>query len=314
MTTKKLLTEWLNQHAKEHIKARTHNRYEELINLHIIPSIGNLEIKDVSRKSIQSLIVQKKISGNLHTGEKLSSSSVNMILSILNSAFEYACDMEYIYENPCSRVKKAKHEAKRIEAFTAEEQKKIELEILASNDKRLHGILLCLYTGIRIGELLALTWDDIDFSRNVLQITKTVYKKRDKLGLWSLCIDEPKTKSSVRTIPLTNHIVKILKKDRKNAASKYVVETKKGGQMPTRSYQYIFAKLTSKVDVRNLNFHALRHTFATRALECGIDVKTVSDIMGHQNASVTLNCYAHCLMEHKIEMMKKLTVLQKYAE
>ena len=84
------------------------------------------------------------------------------------------------------------------------------------------------------------------------------------------------------------------------------LRTKKDGRMSIRSYQYMFEKLTEKAGVRKLNFHALRHTFATRAIECGMDVKTLSEIMGHQNASITLNRYAHCMMDHKIAMMNRL--------
>jgi integrase len=84
------------------------------------------------------------------------------------------------------------------------------------------------------------------------------------------------------------------------------LKIKKGERMSIRSYQYIFEKLTERAGVRKLNFHALRHTFATRAIECGMDIKTVADIMGHQNASITLNRYAHCMLDHKIEMMQKL--------
>ena len=229
-----------------------------------------------------------------------------MMLSILNLAFEYACDMEYIEENPCARVRRTKVEAKKIEAFTIDEQRAIEMEISRSNDRRLHGILLCLYSGLRIGELLGLIWNDVDLDRGVIKITKTVYREKDESGMWQLCVDTPKTKASDRVIPLPEYIVAMLRQDYETAKTPYVVENKKGERMSIRSYQYIFEKLTERAGVRKLNFHALRHTFATRAIECGMDIKTVADIMGHKNASITLNRYAHCMLDHKIEMMQKL--------
>lgn len=119
-------------------------------------------------------------------------------------------------------------------------------------------------------------------------------------------MDTPKTKASDRVIPLPEYITNMLRQDYVNAQTPYVVENKKGERMSIRSYQYMFAKLTERAGVRKLNFHALRHTFATRAIECGMDIKTVADIMGHQNASITLNRYAHCMLDHKIEMMQKL--------
>lgn len=306
MTTQKLLTEWLEIYQKEHIKARTYSRYQGLISMHIIPTLGEKNIAELTRREVQEFLAQQKKVGNIRTGEKLSATSTNMMLSVLNLAFEYACDMEYIEENPCIRVRRTKAESKKIEAFTVEEQRAIETEILCSDDRRLHGILLCMYSGLRIGELLGLTWNDVDFSKGIIKITKTVYREKDESGNWQMCVDSPKTKASDRVIPLPEYIVDMLHHDYETAQTPYIVENKKGERMSIRSYQYMFEKLTERAGARKLNFHALRHTFATRAIECGMDIKTVADIMGHQNASITLNRYAHCMLDHKIEMMHKL--------
>ena len=202
MTTQKLLTEWLDIYQKEHIKARTYSRYQGIIKMHIIPTLGKKSISELGRREIQEFLIQQKKDGNIRNGSKLSATSTNMMLSVLNLAFEYACDMEYIEENPCARVRRAKVETKKIEAFTVEEQRALEREIAGFDDRRLHGILLCLYTGLRIGELLGLTWDDVDFERGVIKITKTVYREKSQSGEWQLCVDTPKTKASDRVIPL----------------------------------------------------------------------------------------------------------------
>ena len=306
MTTQNLLTEWLELYQKEHIKTRTYSRYQSLITMHIVPILGEKNIAELGRREIQEFLTQQKKDGNIRNGEKLSATSTNMMLSVLNLAFEYACDMEYIEENPCVRVRRTKAETKKIEAFTVEEQRAIESEIARSDDRRLHGILLCLYTGLRIGELLGLTWNDVDLYRGVIKVTKTVYREKNDSGTWQLCVDTPKTKASDRVIPLPEYITNMLRQDYETAKTPYVVENTKGERMSIRSYQSIFEKLTERAGVRKLNFHALRHTFATRAIECGMDIKTVADIMGHQNASITLNRYAHCMLDHKIEMMQKL--------
>lgn len=306
MTTEKLLTEWLETYAKEYIKVRTYSRYHGLITMHISPALGQKDISKLSRREILEFLAQKKNDGNIRTGKRLSASSTNMMLSVLNLAFEYACDMEYVEENPCARVRRSKGEINKVQAFTVEEQRAIEAEIAKSNDKRLHGILLCLYTGLRIGELLGLTWDDVVLDRSLIKVSKTVYRAKDELGNWKLCVDSPKTRASDRVIPLPEYIMELLRQDRMNARTPYVVENRKGERMPIRSYQYMFERLTERVGVRKLNFHALRHTFATRAIECGMDIKTVADIMGHQNASITLNRYAHCMYSHKVQMMQKL--------
>jgi integrase len=214
--------------------------------------------------------------------------------------------MELLQQNPCERIRRSREEAKKVEAFTKDEQRKIENAIIESEDPRLFGIILCLYTGIRIGELLALEWSDVDIQQGFISVNKTVYRDKDESGEWQLIVDKPKTMSSDRLIPLPSYIVEMLWARKENSRSDYVVENKKGERMSIRSYQYIFEKLTERAGVRKLNFHALRHTFATRAIECGMDIKTLSEIMGHKNASITLNRYAHSMMDTKIEMMNRL--------
>lgn len=306
MTTQNLLAEWMEHCQKENVKTRTYNRYQGLISLHILPVLGEYRIAELGRRDIQEFLTRQKREGNHRTGQALSSATMNMILSVLSLAFEYACEMEYIEENPCLNVRRAKMEARRVEAFTVEEQRALEAEIAARDDWHLHGILLCLYTGLRIGELLGLTWEDVDFERGILKVTKTVCREQDGSGAWRLRVDTPKTRASDRIIPLPDYMAEMLRDDRTHATTPYVVENRKGERMSIRSYQYIFEKLTERAGVRKLNFHALRHTFATRAIECGMDIRTVADIMGHQNVSITLNRYAHCMLDHKMQMMQRL--------
>ena len=128
MTTQILLNEWLETYQKEHIKARTYSRYQGLISMHILPALGATNISELGRREIQEFLTQQKKDGNIRNGKKLSATSANMMLSVLNLAFEYACDMEYIEENPCLRVRRTKAETKKIEAFTVEEQRAIESE------------------------------------------------------------------------------------------------------------------------------------------------------------------------------------------
>lgn len=307
MTTQTLLTEWLETYEKEHIKLRTYSRYQGLISAHINPILGEQHIETLSRRDIQDFLSHQKAEGNIRNGGgKLSATSANLMLTVLNLAFEYACDMEFLEQNPCERIRRSREDTKKVEAFTKDEQRKIENAILESGDSRLFGILLCLYTGVRIGELLGLEWADVDLQRGFITINKTVYRDKGESGEWQLIVDKTKTASSDRVIPLPSYITQMLIERKKTAKSDYIIENKKGERMSIRSYQYIFEKLTEKAGVRKLNFHALRHTFATRAIECGMDIKTLSEIMGHKNASITLNRYAHSMMDTKIEMMQKL--------
>ncbi len=308
MTTKELLREWMKNEQRERIKSQTYMRYMGLIELHIEPALGELELEAVTRRLLTDFLSINRHEGNRRYDGGLSPVSINLMLSILKQAFEYACDRELIENNPCDRVKRIPSADSRwADAFTVEEQRRIETAVAEDRDDRLFGVILCFYTGLRIGELLGLEWSDINDDCTVLTVSKTVYRCRDESGEWQLCIDEPKTHSSHRMIPLPRHITKRLLMLRKASESQYVVSNRSGERMSTRSYQYIFEKLTERAGVRKLNFHAIRHTFATRALERGVDIKTLSEIMGHRNASITLDRYAHSMMDTKIEMMKKMT-------
>ncbi len=307
MTTAQLLSEWLRKEQCKRIKAQTYARYSGLIDLHINPAMGQDDIRAVTRRQVSDFLLYELQNGNKRQNGELSPISINLMLSILNMAFDYACDQELLEYNPCTRVKRVPVNSRsRAEAFSKEEQKKLEQIIEAEDDDRLFGIILCFYTGLRIGELLALEWSDFNDDFTVLTVSKTVYRHKNASGEWKLCIDVPKTDSSYRCIPLPKHITQQLKRLHKKSNLPYVVPNKKGERMATRSYQYIFAKLTEKAGVRKLNFHSIRHSFATRALENGMDIKTLSELMGHRDASITLKRYAHCMLETKINMMKRM--------
>ena len=184
--------------------------------------------------------------------------------------------------------------------FSLAEQKQIEQAILNGKKDKLYGILLCLYSGLRIGGLIALRWNGIDFTKGLMTVSKSCHD-----GKGGLIIDEPKTATSRRVIPLPKQLLPILKGIKKRSRSPFVVSSN-GRPVSVRSYQRSFELLLRKLNIPHKGFHSLRHTFATRALECGMDVKTLSEILGHKNPTVTLNRYAHSLMEHKADMMNRL--------
>lgn len=308
MTTNELMTAWLDRCERERVKPRTYSRYKGLIVQHILPELGDTQIDDLGRRQISEFLTAHQTDGNLR-GEALSATSTNLMLTVLNAAFTYACDMELLPANPCDRIRRVPGPPSRVEAFTREEQRRLEVAIAVSEDRRLFGIRLCLYTGLRIGELLGLEWQDVDMEKGILHIQKTVYREKNAEGEWQLFVDRPKTAASERMVPLPGYLAEDLRIYRIGARSEFVIENKKAERMSIRSYQYLFERLTEKAGVRKLNFHALRHTFATRALECGMDIKTLSELMGHKNATITLNRYAHSMMDTKIAAMNKLEKL-----
>ncbi len=144
MTIKELLFMWLESYEKDRVKPRTYSRYESIIELHLISEFGDIAIEDLKRKMIQDFLSKKKKEGNLLSGKTLSSASTNLMLTVLSMAFEYAIDMEFCEDNPCLRLKRIPDDCKKVEAFTRDEQKKIETFIQDSDDRRLFGIFVRL--------------------------------------------------------------------------------------------------------------------------------------------------------------------------
>ena len=294
------LHSWLEDYIRPSVKLRTYERYKLIVEQHIKEKIGEMELDDLSPLILQKFITGLLIDGNRRTGKGLSANTVNAVISVIQSSLKTAHVLELRKEYVAGKLKRPKLKEKPVECFTRAEQKQIERFVLNGSKDKLYGILLCLYSGLRIGELIALQWSDIDFSKGILTVSKSCYDGKD-----GLIIDEPKTASSCRTIPLPKQLFPILRGIRKKSDSLFVVSNH-GKPVSVRSYQRSFELLLKKLKIAHRGFHSLRHTFATRALECGMDVKTLSEILGHKNPTVTLHRYAHSLIVHKTLMMNRL--------
>jgi len=305
MFYKEWLTGWLEDYVLPTSKLRTYRHYRRMAELHILPALGEMQIEDITPLILQRYVTELTKSGNLNTGGGLSTNSINSIICVLQGSLKTAYMLGITSEYHGSKIKRPRGEEHQIECFSLDEQKKIEEYIKEEKGGKHFGVLLCLYTGLRIGELLALEWSDIDFIKGELQVKKSCYYGKDKNEKYRRIIETPKTRSSVRTIPLSKQLLPYLKAEKKKSLSTYIVSN---GSQPIaiRSYQRSFSTLLKKLKITHRGFHSLRHTFATRALECGMDVKTLSEILGHKSPTVTLNRYAHSLMEHKREMMNRL--------
>ena len=312
MTLNKLCYEWLETYQKDHIKVQTYVRYRCIINNYIKDFIGNKEIKRFDRRSVQEYMTWLKNYQSPRTGKKLSSSTVNMCLTVLKMVFGYAVDVEILKSDPTLKVRGAtNNKTSKVKCFTVEEQAKIEEYIEGLEGDEQKGIILDLYTGLRIGELMALTWNDIDFDSGILNINKTVYTSLDENGNWRTITDSPKTRTSNREIPLSDDMLLMLMEMKERSNSEFILSHEDGEPISQRLYRWRFNKMLDDLGIRHLNFHALRHTFATRAIESGMDVKTLSEILGHSNAAVTLNVYTHSMTAHKRQMMNGLTRVGK---
>lgn len=298
---------WLENYVKPTAKHKTYIRYSEIFSRHISPRLGSYELNELKLLVLQQFVTALSLNGNIKTNEGLAANSVNGIITVMQSSLKVACGIGEIAEYTANKIKRPKAREKQIACFSVSEQRKIEQAILNGEKPKKFGVVLCLYTGLRIGELLAHTWQDIDFRKSTVSVTKTCYDSKDATGRFTRITDTPKTETSRRVIPLPKQLIEHLKNIKRSSKSEYVISSCSGDRgISVRAYQRSFAALQARLGIERKNFHALRHTIATRALESGMDVKSLSEILGHKNPTVTLNRYVHSLMDHKREMMNRL--------
>lgn len=305
MNYKDWLLNWLEHYIKPTTKDKTFTRYKEIVYLHLIPKFGSCNLNDLTPAKVQTYITELLSHGNLKTGKGLSPNSVNSIIVVLQNSLHTAHILGFADKYEMDKLKRPRSIEKEISCFTIVEQKKIEQAALHDKRVKMRGIVLCLYSGLRIGELLALEWSDINFKSGEMSINKNCHDGKDEHGKLIRITDTPKTPTSKRIIPLSKPILNMLREMKKNSFSQYVISSG-NTVLSVRSYQMSFELLLKKLNIPHRGFHSLRHTFATRALECGMDVKTLSEILGHKNATITLNRYAHSMMEHKKNMINRL--------
>ncbi len=286
LTVSVLMTEWLYS-IKNQVKPNTYQKYESVIKNHIINNIGNLLLRMMTSNNI-AMLTDNLINKNL------SIKTVNDILIILNLALKYA---EEEYEISIPRIRFLKQNAREMRVLSLPEQQRLTCFLKKDIDIYKFGILLSLYTGIRIGELCALQWNDI--TDDYIKINKTMTRVKQN-GKTQIVIGSPKSESSKRFIPTPQCLLPLIKHFRKNG---YVLSTVKKEFAEPRLMQIKFEKMIDECGLKKTNFHALRHTFATRCIEAGVDVKSLSEILGHSDVKTTLNRYVHSSFELKQKSM-----------
>lgn len=302
MNYKDWLNEWLSTCVKPMVKSRTFEKYDEIVRLKIGPTLGGCDLTELSPSMLQKFTAELT--------ERYASNTVSGIIAVVRSSLTRARQTGVIEREFSSCIQRPKTREKKVESFTSAEQRKIEDYIIKNGRIKLYGIVVCLYTGLRLGELLALEWADVDFLRGTITVSKN---SRDvwENGAYKKVIDTPKTATSRREIPMPKQLVPYLRTLKHQNKSRFVVAGKDGKTVSLRAYQKALQCILKTLNIPHKGFHALRHTFATRALECGMDVKTLSEILGHKNSSITLNRYAHSFEEHKTAMMNKVGKLLK---
>lgn len=292
------LNEWMEIYVKISVKERSYKNYMQRLNKYILPELGKCELEELTALRLQMFSTRLWSMG-------ISSSTINSVVTIIKSSLKKGVALGIIEKQYSDVLVRPRLKSNVVSSFTVAEQKKIERYVINRNRPCLFGILLCLYTGLRIGELLALTWDDVDFIKGTVAITKSCHDTWVG-NRYIKVFDSTKTACSERIIPLPKKLVNIMRRLRQKTGSKFVVAGRSEYGAQIRSYQRTFELVLKRLNIEHKGFHALRHTFATRALEVGMDVKTLSEILGHRSPSITLARYAHSMLEHKMEMMNKV--------
>ena len=294
LTFRKWTEIWLEN--KGQIKASTLMVYKSRIKNHIEPALGDIKLKmlnkDILQRFIDNMCLQYK------------ASTVKSVYALLKVILEAAEDKQLV-SGFYRGLKLPKTGASKVKALSVDEQKRIEAVIRERNQQNDIGVIICLYTGIRVGELCALRWENVNLDKGIIAIKETIQRieNTDTEKKTKINFSSPKSLASQREIPLPSFLIDMLLPIRKDSG---FVINRYGKYVEPRTYARRFKKIIADAGVENIKFHALRHTFATRALEIGIDPKTLSELLGHSSVGITLNLYGHSLDEHKKKEIERL--------
>lgn len=302
--------EWMREN--EHLlKQSTICRYRNNLNLHLLPVYGDRLVTDITRDEVDAFATRLGTSDSKN-GKGLSGNTVKSIISVLKTIVEYARDHKRTAVANLNGIS-IKNSGRPIRVFSRTEQKMIE-EYLHKNmnlNNDLIGIMLCLYTGIRLGELCALHWEDVFFDEGELYIHATMLRIQtpDNPDQKTKVITTmPKSDSSLRRIPLPPNMYDLLS-EMKGPSGTYFLTRHENMFIEPRIMESHFKAVIHAVGIADANFHALRHTFATRCIELGFDVKSLSEILGHSSVRITMDRYVHPTRETKQKHMDKLADL-----
>lgn len=284
---------WLES-IKFLVKNSTYCHYYSIVKNHIRPGLGYLELKNIKPEKIEYFMNQKFESG-------LSNKTIRDMAVVLKQIMSYA-GVSFKFRLP-------KLQKKEIKILSKREQNLLEKEIFTRNDFIGFGILISLYTGLRIGEVCALQWKDINLDKKLLYVNHTMLRVMDDMDSGTrtkIILEEPKTEHSKREIPISNFLYKVLKNLKPLNKNTYFLTGTKDYIEP-RTYYNNYKKILKDIGVKPYGFHSLRHTFATRCIEIGMDPKTLSEILGHSDVKVTLSLYVHPTNSLKSVYLDKLT-------
>ena len=303
MENKKRVNEIIDLWAvdkKQYVKKSTYSAYMLLIENHILPAFGDM--KKIQEAEVQSFVFEK-----LEVG--LSQKSIKDILIVLKMVLKFGAKGDLFDYKPFDIKFPTQREKQNIEVLSRSNQKKIMNYIQTHFTFRNLGIYVCLAAGMRIGEVCALTWDDINTDTGIISIRRTiqrVYVVEAGNRHTEVILDTPKTRNSIRDISMTRELSRILKPIKKVVNKDFFVLTNEAKPTEPRTYRSYFKQFIKALGIPELKFHGLRHSFATRCIESECDYKTVSVLLGHSNITTTLNLYVHPNLEQKKKCIDKM--------
>lgn len=309
LTLGEWLPHWLELYARPSVRHSTYVSYEGYVRKHLVPALGAVPLDKLIPADLQRFYLRKL------QEDRLAPKTISNLHACLHRALQQAVKEQMIPSNPCDAVDLPRKEAVEISVLTREQQ----VKLMQESCRHRYGVFirLALSTGMRIGEIVGLRWDDIDFTNRILFVRSTLNRLPtvDGESKTQLFVGTPKTKNGRRFIPLFDAIISDLADWRKTQEADaqlaqsayentgYVVTNEFGKPIELRTFRDHYIRILKAAGLPHFTFHALRHTFATRAIEQGMDVKALSKILGHASVGFTLDTYAHLLDDHKRESM-----------
>mgnify|MGYP002533588767 FL=1 len=296
---------WYQNYVKPQIRPTTQANYEAKIYQHIIPELGKIPLNQLAQKDLQQFYARMKTGGRLirteQFGKGLSDSMVRGLHAACRSALEKAVQEELIRTNPAVGCKLPPKRGREMQVLGREELQRFLIQAQAEGYYELFLLDLC--TGLRRGELLALQWDDLDFKTGTLTVNKQVYEVKGQLQ-----VSVPKTRASIRRLVLPPGVVEVLRAYRETVDSRWMFPSpvKEDVPMTPGAVRRRLQIILERAGCKRIRFHDLRHTFATLSLENGMDVKTLSAMLGHVSAATTLDIYTHVTGDMQTEAASKI--------
>ena len=299
--------EWLHTQRSQW-KESSYMKYSNTLQVHLLPEFGEAQVTAITRQAVNSYLLRLLQEGG-QRGCGLSPKTVTDILSVLKCVLLYASQTRGLHIDDLRGVS-VKQRHKPLRVFSAEEHARLTHYLNTNLNLVNLGILLSLYTGLRIGELCALKWEDISLADRCIYVRSTLQRIQTSEKTQKTCvvITSPKSACSLRIIPLPDFLLPLLTSFACPPSCFFLTGSPCAWTEP-RTMQNRFKAVLRVCGIRSASFHTCRHSFATRCVELGFDVKSLSEILGHSSVSITMNRYVHPSMDYKRQHMNRLAAL-----